>query len=87
MDRRVVCNPEKLLNLEDILRIINFNVGKIVYLQQEKPISHHYTLEIITGDLLVVTDQTTEQSETVNKKEFIEKFGQCHWAKIEGIGL
>lgn len=75
----------ELIGLEEVLHLIRFNVGKILYLRQVKPLEHHYAIQIIDGNFLVVKDMTTDHEEDVDLEGFISKFGGCQWAKFEGL--
>lgn len=88
MDTCVNCKvgrQSQSLSLENLVSMIKYNVGHIIHLQQVKPIHHRYSIEIITGDFMVVTDQTTGHEEKVTLNEFKQKFGVCQWEKLEAI--
>lgn len=84
MDRCLTC-IKRNLDQEHILNIIKFNVGHIVYLEQVKPVGHHYAIEIITGDLMIIHNLTTMETKRESLKGFINDFKQCVWAKLEAI--
>lgn len=84
-NRNNIIKSKRELTLPDVLNLIYFNVGSIIHLEQVKPVSHHYSVEVITGNLMVVTNKTTGEEKIVNLNEFKKEFGGCSWERIEAI--